>query len=122
MLNKIQIYTNLSLNDVLWMCLNILNGFHQVMDGITATVAIRKLERDLQIEPSRVLPIMAMTAHTAAEYEAKCEAAGMQVCKFRNMTFHIFSVFCWFFNIFFCIFLFRISSANQFVAVSWFRK
>ena len=49
------------------------------MDGITATVAIRKLERELNIETLRVLPIVAMTAHTAAEYEVKCEVAGMQV-------------------------------------------
>ena len=50
------------------------------MDGVTATVAIRKLEREMQMEISHALPIVAMTAHTAAEYEAMCMKAGMNVC------------------------------------------
>ena len=49
------------------------------MDGITATLAIRKFECDLKMDTAHALPIVAMTAHTAAEYKAKCEAAGMQV-------------------------------------------
>ena len=49
------------------------------MDGVTATVAIRKLERELKMEISHALPIVAMTAHTAADYETICMTAGMNV-------------------------------------------
>ena len=50
------------------------------MDGVTATVKIRELERDMHMDSGHALPIVAMTAHTAAEYEAKCMIAGMHVC------------------------------------------
>jgi CheY-like chemotaxis protein len=50
--------------------------FDQIMDGISATREIRRLEAELG---RARMPIIAVTAHGADNFKEQCDQAGMQV-------------------------------------------